>query len=470
MSNRFIEFTDSLCRPQSIRHDPQLLRHFVLATSKIVDLAQQINPNIKGEDRPGGNSNVILKFPVRAISEISSSNDHVAFGVGITKASQTPAEHFEFGYRFGSHHTQYVHIIAHSTLRSKVLNSFRLPPFSFPLYTDDIMSDSWLGQIPISSTDPQLFTPKPNRRASSDLFGFKLLLSTVNIAYRYLLGESNSTAAVATQMFRFALLHHSREEILFKIRWFLGPGYPYLSNLGHAFLMPEDIPEVAEIFSILSLSVDKTAIDEAGLEAAAALFLNAFGVEDYLRTKGAIYMDDEIVLMKVDNTGSAVDTSGIDKPPQSLLFPQSLSEDEIAPRSSHRKGYAKSQDTTSGIHDQSLEDSEMAPPQVSPSKTALGGTPITQTAKHAGQASDYMTGFSFASLLPTSRFQSMKMPSDSGWISQISSYDAGSVTISTPHLLQIITNDSFCLRAGPGYLRSSVDYIIDALTFDRLVF
>jgi hypothetical protein len=94
----------------------------VLATSKILDLAQQINPNIKGEDRPGGNSDVILKIPVTAISEIPSSNDHAASGVGTTKASQTPAEHFEFGSRLGSHHTQYVHIIAHSTLLVDVLS------------------------------------------------------------------------------------------------------------------------------------------------------------------------------------------------------------------------------------------------------------------------------------------------------------------------------------------------------------
>jgi hypothetical protein len=75
--------------------------------------------------------------------------------------------------------------------------------------------------------------------------------------------------------------------------------------------------------------------------------------------------------------------------------------------------------------------------QVSPPKTALGDTPITQIAKHAGQASDYMTGFSFASLLPTSGFQSMKMPSDSSRISQISSYDVGLVIISAPSFCRL---------------------------------
>jgi hypothetical protein len=122
ISNQFIEFTDSLCRSQAIRQDPQLLRHSVLATSRILNLAQQVNPINKGGDGLGGNYDVTLNVPIGAISEISSSNDHAASGVGTTKASRISAEYFEFGSGLGSHHTQYAYIIVHSKFLVNVIS------------------------------------------------------------------------------------------------------------------------------------------------------------------------------------------------------------------------------------------------------------------------------------------------------------------------------------------------------------
>jgi hypothetical protein len=56
ISNQFVEFTDYLCQSSAIRQDQQLLRHSLVATSKILDLAQQANLNLNSEDGLAGES------------------------------------------------------------------------------------------------------------------------------------------------------------------------------------------------------------------------------------------------------------------------------------------------------------------------------------------------------------------------------------------------------------------------------
>lgn len=107
---------------------------------------------------------------------------------------------------------------------------------------------------------------------------------------------------------------------------------------------------------------------------------------------------------------------------------------------------------------------------VAPSGDPLLDTPPVHIPKATSPFSDSMAGFFVGSLLPTSEWQSAKMPQESSWVSKISTYSAGIVTINAPLLLQIITHNSFCLGCGPGYLRSSMDHVINALTIDRLLF
>lgn len=49
ISNQFVEFTDYLCQSSAIRQDQQLLRRSLIATSKILDLAQQANLDLNSE-------------------------------------------------------------------------------------------------------------------------------------------------------------------------------------------------------------------------------------------------------------------------------------------------------------------------------------------------------------------------------------------------------------------------------------
>ena len=108
MSNRFIEFTDSLCKSPAIRQDPQLLRHSLIATSKILDLAQRVNMNLNNDDDYVGNSDAVLNVSTRDISEISHPRGPAASGTAMSISSQMLAQHFEFEAGIRTWNTQCV--------------------------------------------------------------------------------------------------------------------------------------------------------------------------------------------------------------------------------------------------------------------------------------------------------------------------------------------------------------------------
>lgn len=294
-----------------------------------------------------------------------------------------------------------------------------------------------------------------------DSFGSKLIQSTLNIAYKYLLGESNASAALATHMFRFALLHRSREEILYKMRWFLGPGLQYLPSLGNAFILPEDVEDLWETFCGADYPTDRTEIEDGGIEAIASFFLSAFGVENYLETRGAVYMDDDTIIIKVPNADSerVNNDSPAASPPSFTGRKGSVPERNVTPASptpqDSTKHFSSGKEYNLSFQDRYMTQSQ-APSLEHP-----------QSSSSASSPSGFIGGFSFDWLLPTAGLQSMMIQPDSSWVSQVSSYNNGAVTVSVPHLVQIITHNSLCLGNGPGYPRSAIDYVFNALTTQR---
>lgn len=73
ISNQFVEFTDYLCQSTAIRQDQQLLRHSLIATSKILDLAQQANLNLNSEDGLERGRNILQGY-----------RSALYFGIGIS--------------------------------------------------------------------------------------------------------------------------------------------------------------------------------------------------------------------------------------------------------------------------------------------------------------------------------------------------------------------------------------------------
>jgi hypothetical protein len=105
------------------------------------------------------------------------------------------------------------------------------------------------------------------------------------------------------------IIYHSRDELLFNLRWFFGPGRSSLSVLGQAsFGFPESYvsSQNSDSFTfgigspnVLNPFVDISAIADAHKKPTRNTFLNAFEIESYLKQIGAFYFDQTVVKMEI---------------------------------------------------------------------------------------------------------------------------------------------------------------------------
>jgi hypothetical protein len=154
----------------------------------------------------------------------------------------------------------------------------------------NVFGNGWFGRVATSFTDAQHLRLPPS---SAFPFAAQLVQTTLQIAYREL------AEAPPPPLFAYSLRHHDRAELLFNIRWFLGPGSAEVHRLGGvSFATSASAAVFAEArgrIGDLSLAVDVDAVQDL-VERTEALaleepFLNANTVEMYLRQKGIRYLD-----------------------------------------------------------------------------------------------------------------------------------------------------------------------------------
>ncbi|PVH88224.1 hypothetical protein DL98DRAFT_508930 [Cadophora sp. DSE1049] len=111
-------------------------------------------------------------------------------------------------------------------------------------------------------------------------------------------------------MYKFALIYHTKQELLFNLRWFLGPGIRALRALGravfgfHSSLSLQYLNAISSGMEpkILNPLVDALALVEAQKKYPIIQYLNAFDVEDYIISKGAFQIDQDIIRLRVSDT------------------------------------------------------------------------------------------------------------------------------------------------------------------------
>jgi hypothetical protein len=104
--------------------------------------------------------------------------------------------------------------------------------------------------------------------------------------YYILLEAQDTCSEKAKDIFRYALKLHPRDELLFNIRWFLGPGQREAYRLGRTRFQVLEAQD-NEGFPTLSPSVDFDALSDIQTQKTHSssmhqTLLNASGVEDYL--------------------------------------------------------------------------------------------------------------------------------------------------------------------------------------------
>ncbi|KAK0719366.1 hypothetical protein B0H67DRAFT_572975, partial [Lasiosphaeris hirsuta] len=163
------------------------------------------------------------------------------------------------------------------------------------LLNPNIFGNGWFDQVATSYTALPPLTPSPPSTADNPL-GFKIIHTTLQVIYHALFGSPHPptvTNDTARRVFAYSLRYHSRDEILFNIRWFLGPGYLEMYRLGNISFSGGPFAQVfgaavAEEKRIgeLDPAVDADAFREVGPAAGEASYVNANAVEMYLWDRG----------------------------------------------------------------------------------------------------------------------------------------------------------------------------------------
>lgn len=117
MSNQFVEFIDYLCQSSAIREDRQLLRRSLIATSKVLDLAQQANLDSNSENELAGESEAGPNGSARRRNKSPSPRGYEATGNAKHNTNETPSQQIELQASIRGRTTEYV-IAIFSTLYS----------------------------------------------------------------------------------------------------------------------------------------------------------------------------------------------------------------------------------------------------------------------------------------------------------------------------------------------------------------
>ncbi len=200
----------------------------------------------------------------------------------------------------------------------------------------NVFTNGWLSTLPLP------YTSSAARGVQGGFFGHdltnRIVHSTLFYVYHILHDSENSSSGLANEIFNHSLKAHSREELLYNIRWFLGPGQGEMHRLSTAGTV--ELPTLNPI-------VDVGALGSIGPHTESDMthrhLLTAHGVEEYLTSRMVRRVDEDTL-----EIWGAADADGAyeDQPADlvksassnffnmDLFFPStpSRSEQEVAPR------------------------------------------------------------------------------------------------------------------------------------------
>ncbi|KAF4331545.1 hypothetical protein FBEOM_14710 [Fusarium beomiforme] len=143
-----------------------------------------------------------------------------------------------------------------------------------------------------------------NASSTRDSLGLSIAEYTLYHAYVVLLHTVDPTENSVVQIFGFSFRKHSREELLFNLRWFLGPGYAHINKL--AGILTHDADSPVGNIPLLHPGVGADARSEAeslGSSPVSGLphFMSANDVAVYLSSMKARSVDADVIELTVQD-------------------------------------------------------------------------------------------------------------------------------------------------------------------------
>jgi len=369
-----------MLKAEAIRQNPEILQSLLTTTSSITRLAKTAAPEVtesNKDERAETSRSLAPKEDISAIEEHSPL------------------------------------IVPKWSGKSSIMAPNPAAP-TFSLSESDIFGNGWFNLQP----SVEQYSIRDSRQGDPDGdFAVKLIEKTLNMAYYSLIEYRHDPASFIMRMCRYALLYHSMDEVLFNLRWFLGPGSSAMKSLCRANFgfdhtlsaqsldldAPRNGPKVFSPF------VDAQALLEASNKIPRLAFMNALDVEEYLKSKGAVHLDQDIVQIRAQGTTEAEFTDDLlfdfDQLPQK--FDVSGSDQHLNPTHTH------------------LKQNMFGIPEATP------------------------TNFHFAPNTSPTRYQPV-------------SAKGRTISLCRSSLLENLARHSLCLGTGPAYPRASVDIAIES--------
>jgi hypothetical protein len=430
ISNVFMNFTESILKADAIRRDPELIQKLFAATSRITHLASIAAEEpiqtpqdgyVENSMRPSGESLVsaIGEQPTPIVPE--SSGRFNILSLNLTAPGSLSSEHNTFG-------------------------------------------NGWFGFKP--SISHLLIRGASSTTCDGD-FAFELVQTTLNLLYNSFIEYRNEPTFVGMKICRLALLYHTREEILFNLRWFLGPGYLASRALCRAICGFDRTLSIQSFNTVTSNNeakvfspfIDAHALIESSNEIPQHAFMNALDVEEYLVSKGAVLLDQEdFRQLRCHGLSQA---EGIENSVWPLDETRPLI--DISANNQYFNSVAGSKEEgLFGMSEHTPIDTYFAsnrlPPQVQPS-SSLGNGIKNSSSNHL---TNVCNSFNFNALLGGPGKQSSEAELPTLARLQTGSVQTRTVFLCRSSLLENLARHSICLGTGPGYPRASVDMAIES--------
>ncbi|KKP00114.1 hypothetical protein THAR02_07795 [Trichoderma harzianum] len=198
----------------------------------------------------------------------------------------------------------------HQSTKTTIRNIFANcePSNCFSLSSANVFGNGWM-QVPrVLESLNSHGSVNQSRQISMSLM---LVSSALYYAYRSLLGSFDSSNSI----FRYALNNHPREELLFNLRWFLGPGNGELYRLASATFNTLPLNWPSEVPSLQPMIDSEIISDVNGLApnhpANEGAFLNADQVTSYLNLESLRYVRDDVLELIIDDSNYGGFGSGL---------------------------------------------------------------------------------------------------------------------------------------------------------------
>lgn len=274
ISSAFLGLADTMLQSNTAIADPSLMEELGRTTENIADLARSLDDGQESETSPAA------EVPM------------VEAAITTMIASLPPAPR-SAGRPTGS------------------------PIAQAPSLNTNIFGNGWFGQV--ASNFPHLAecTVAPLPSVSDFPLAMKIIIATIQVGYHALFETiqlpGDSSRMIVNRVFNYSLRYHSAEEIMFNLRWFLGPGQQETHRLGNISFVTgpfahiyrealkshrrvgEFVPAIDDD-AFREVAPARGAVSESVVVTDEDAYVNANAVERYLWEKGIWFVGNDDVI------------------------------------------------------------------------------------------------------------------------------------------------------------------------------